>query len=133
MKRLLSKLVALVLVAIVFVSGCSTTPGSELLSGNYANDAQTVVDTLRVTVDIPADAEGFADARAQATSLIDAFSSRYSANTYSNKQSYTTLRTVFNTLGSYYRGEGTRSPNAKKLDRVRGELERVEKALSVGR
>ncbi|MEO0854432.1 MAG: photosystem II protein Psb27 [Cyanobacteria bacterium J06648_11] len=133
MKRWFSKLVALVLIAVMFVSGCATTPGTELLSGNYANDVQTVVETLRATADMPADADGFLAARAQATSLIDAFSSRYPANSYNNKQSYTTLRTVFNTLGSYYRGEGTRSPNAKKLERVRGELERVEKAISVGR
>lgn len=133
MRRLLSKLVALVLVAVVFISGCASTPGAELLSGNYATDVQTVVDNLRTTVDIPTDAPNFADARAQTRSLIDAFSSRYSANSYNNRQSYTTLRTVFNTLGSYYRGEGTRSPNAKKLDRVRAELDRVEKALSLGR
>ncbi|MEM6446128.1 MAG: photosystem II protein Psb27 [Cyanobacteria bacterium P01_D01_bin.123] len=124
---------AVLLVAVLFVSGCATVPGADLMTGNYTTDVQTVVDSLRSTVDTPVDAPDFAEARAQARSVIDAFSSRYSANTYNNRQSFTTLRTVFNTLGSYYRGEGTRSPNAKKLDRVRAELDRVEKALSLGR
>lgn len=133
MKHFLSKVVALALVAVLFVSGCAATPGTELLTGKYQQDAQIVVDVMREAIETPQDSDNQREVRDNAISVMEAFGSRYNANKYSGLQSYTSLRTVFNTLGSYYRSERLRPVRQDKLDRVSSELSQVELALKRNR
>ena len=128
MRHLLSKVVALALVAVLFVSGCATTPGTELLSGKYQQDVQIVVDVMREAIATPQDAANQKAEREKAISVMEAFTSLYGRNQYKGLQSYTSLRTVFNTLGSYYRSERVRPVRQDKLDRVASELKQVELA-----
>ena len=128
MRHLLSKVVALALVAVLFVSGCATTPGTELLSGKYQQDVQIVVDVMREAIATPQDADNQKAEREKAISVMEAFNSLYGRNQYKGLQSYTSLRTVFNTLGSYYRSERVRPVRQDKLDRVASELKQVELA-----
>ncbi|WP_017324263.1 hypothetical protein [Synechococcus sp. PCC 7336] len=129
MKIFLSKVVALLLVAVLFVSGCASTPGTERLSGKYYDDAQVVVDVLREAIAVPPEAENQAEVRKEALSVMEAFGSRYNRNRYKGYQSYTTLRTIFNTLGSYYRQEKIRPIRQDRLDRVASELRQAELAI----
>lgn len=133
MKHFLSKVVALALVAVLFVSGCAVTPGTDLLSGNYQQDVQVVVDVMREAIETPQESEEQKAVREKAISVMEAFGSRYGRNKYRGFQSYTSLRTVFNTLGSYYRSERMRPVRQDKLDRVASELKQVEQAVKRGR
>ena len=132
MKTVLSKVAALLLVAVLFISGCASTPGTERLTGNYSDDAQIVVQVLRDAIAVPYDAENQAEVRAEAISVMEAFGSRYSRNKYRGYRSYTTLRTVFNTLGSDYRRERIRPIRQDKLDRITSELRQAELAAQRG-
>ena len=132
MRTFLSKVVALMLVAVLFVSGCASTPGTERLTGKYAEDAQIVVDVLRESLAVPADAENIQDVRADALSVMEAFASRYSRNKYRSFRSYTTLRTIFNTVGSNYRMSRVRPLRQDKIDRALSELRQAELAAQRG-
>jgi photosystem II Psb27 protein len=129
MKTLLSRLCALLLVAVLFVSGCASTPGTERLSGDYSQDAATAIAVLREAVNLPEEAENGVAVREDALAVMDAFAARYKANKYSGLQSFTTLRTVFNTVGSTYRKSVARPIRNDKVDRVKSELDRAEQAL----
>jgi photosystem II Psb27 protein len=128
----LPRLIALLLVAAIGLVGCTTDPGG--LTGNYTEDTQAVVKSLRYAVQLPADAADRPTAQADARSKINAFAARYHLNTESTSlYSYTTLRTALNALATYYNGSSRRSVPEKVRDRVLVELDRVDAALAQGR
>jgi photosystem II Psb27 protein len=129
---LLPRLISLLLVAAIALVGCSADPGG--LTGNYIEDTQAVVKSLRYTVNLPKDAPERPAAQAEARAKIGAYAARYHLNTESTTlSSYTTLRTALNALASYYNGSTRRGVPEKVRDRVLVELDRVEAALAQGR
>ena len=66
LKRLFSRVVCLMLVASLFLVGCSSDNAGTGLSGNYREDTIAVIDSLRTAVDLPDDSPDKAAAQADA-------------------------------------------------------------------
>jgi len=104
------------------------------LTGNYVEDTNAVIKSLRYAVNLPADAPDRASAESDAHYKINAYAARYRINSdKSSLYSYTTMRTVLNTLAGYYNGNSRKSVPPKTKERVLLELERAENALNQGR
>jgi len=97
------------------------------LKGSYTQDGQTVIQVLRTAVEAPKGSEEAERAALEAQAAMDAFNSRYHGDRYDKMQSYTTLRTVFNTLASSYRVK--RPLTEEKKERVLAQLRRAEAGL----
>ncbi len=104
------------------------------LTGNYVEDTNAVIKSLRYAVNLPADAPDRASAESDAHYKINAYAARYRINSdKSSLYSYTTMRTVLNTLAGYFNGTSRKSIPEKTKERVLLELERAENALNEGR
>ncbi|MEN9204992.1 MAG: hypothetical protein Q6K99_00925 [Thermostichales cyanobacterium BF4_bins_65] len=97
------------------------------LKGSYVEDGKTVIEVLRTAVQAPEGTEEAQAAALEAQQAMDAFNSRYHGDRFDKKQSYTTLRTVFNTLASSYRMG--RPLTEEKKERVLSQLRRAETGL----
>jgi photosystem II Psb27 protein len=104
------------------------------LTGNYIQDTTAVIKSLRYAVNLPPDAPDRASAESDAHYKINAYAARYRINSdKSSLYSYTTMRTVLNTLAGYFNGTSHKSIPEKTKERVLLELERAERALNEGR
>jgi photosystem II Psb27 protein len=104
------------------------------LTGNYVDDTNAVINSLRYAVNLDKTASDRAKAEADAHYKINAYAARYRINSdKGNLYSYTTMRTVLNTLAAYYNGSTRKTVPAKTKERVLLELDRVESALAQGR
>lgn len=104
------------------------------LTGNYVEDTQAVVNSMRYAVNLPPNAADKKVAQADTRYKITAYASRYRRDSEKlGLISFTTLRTALNALASYYNGTTKRSVPEKVRDRVLVELDRVESALAQGR
>jgi photosystem II Psb27 protein len=122
MKSLITRLLALVLVAIVGLTGCSAgTNGT--LTGDYRQD------TLMLADDDPAKPA----AQAEAKVMISDFASRYRRDgAVANLSSFTTMRTALNAIAGHYSAYPNRPLPEKLKTRVEQELKQVESALNRG-
>ncbi|MDX1978429.1 MAG: photosystem II protein Psb27 [Pseudanabaenaceae cyanobacterium bins.68] len=103
------------------------------LTGNYAEDTNAVVKSLRYAITLPKDAPDKSAAQQDAKYKINAFASRYRRDGDKLRlTSFTTLRTALNSLASYYNSTAKRRVPDKVRDRVLVELDRVELALAQG-
>lgn len=129
MRRLLSSLLALVLVAFLGLTGCtSASPGA--LSGNYRDDTLMVIENLRTALTLPDDAPEKAEAQAVARENINDFFSRYRRDGSLLKlSSFTTMRTALNSLAGHYSSYPNRPVPQKLKDRLELEFKQVESAL----
>ncbi len=66
MKRYWSGLVALVLVVVIGLMGCSSNSPTGSLIGDYRQDTLAVINTLRLAIDLPEDAPNKAEAQTEA-------------------------------------------------------------------
>lgn len=132
MKKLLSRMLALVLVCVVGLMGCSAnTPNS--LSGNYRDDTLAVVNSLRTAIALPDGVPEKAAAQAEAKQLINDFASRYRRDpSVAKLSSFTTMRTALNSLAAHYSAYPNRPVPQKLKDRLEQEFGRVEAALQRG-
>ena len=132
MKTLVSRLLALVLVAVVGLAGCSAPPPSNF-SGNYQEDTLTVVETLRNAINLPDGDPAQASSQAQARQLINDFSAYYRrGGKLDGLGSYTTMRTALNSLARHYSSYPNRSVPEKLKKRLNQEFNQVEAALRRG-
>jgi photosystem II Psb27 protein len=130
MKRYLSRLLALVLVAVIGLTGCSSPDG---LSGNYSQDTLSVVSNLRTAIGLPDNSPEKAAIQSQARKMINDFSARYQRNnSVSTLSSFTTMRTALNSLAGHYTSYPNRPVPQKLKDRVEKEFVQVEAALRRG-
>jgi photosystem II Psb27 protein len=130
MKRYLSRLLTLVLVVVIGLTGCSSPDG---LSGNYGQDTLSVVSTLRTAIALPNDSPEKAATQSQARKMINDFSSRYQRNnSVSALSSFTTMRTALNSLAGHYTSYPNRPVPQKLKDRLEKEFVQVEAALRRG-
>ena len=131
MKRLLSRLLAFSLVAILGLTGCGGDGiGADGLSGNYREDTVAVVATLRTAIELPADALELPEARAKARQQINSFSARYRRSaSASSLSSFATMQTALNALAGHYSSYPNRPIPAKLKARLEQEFKQVELAL----
>ncbi|HIK43721.1 MAG TPA: photosystem II protein Psb27 [Leptolyngbyaceae cyanobacterium M65_K2018_010] len=132
MKTLLMRLCALVLVALIGLTGCSAGT-SGLLTGDYRQDTLMLVDSLRTAIALPDDDPDKLDAQAQAKAIISDFASRYRRDpAVANLSSFTTMRTALNAIAGHYSSYPNRPFPEKLKTRVEQELKQVEAALNRG-
>ncbi|NJM68739.1 MAG: photosystem II protein Psb27 [Scytonema sp. RU_4_4] len=131
MKRYWSRLLALVLVVVIGLMGCNSSPGA--LTGNYRQDTLAVVNALRTAIELPQDSPDRASVQAEARKKINDFAARYQRDgSVSGLASFTTMRTALNSLAGHYSSYPNRPVPKKLKDRLDLEFERVEAALSRG-
>ena len=129
MKTLLSRLFALMLVAVIGLTGCSVGT-SGLLTGDYRQDTLMLVDSLRTAITLPDDDPAKAEAQANAKVVISDFASRYRRDaSVSTLSSFTTMRTALNAIAGHYSAYPNRPLPEKLKTRVEQELKQVESAL----
>jgi photosystem II Psb27 protein len=132
MKSWLSRFFAILLVAVVGLTGCSAVTSSQL-TGNYRQDTLLLVDSLRTAVELPDDAPNKAESQANAKVLINDFASRYRRDaSVANLNSFTTMRTVLNAIAGHYSSYPNRPIPEKLKTRVEQELKQVEAAIQRG-
>jgi photosystem II Psb27 protein len=129
MKTLLSRLFALMLVAVIGLTGCSAGT-SGMLSGDYRQDTLMLVDSLRTAITLPDDDPAKAEAHATAKVVISDFASRYRRDpAVATLSSFTTMRTALNAIAGHYSSYPNRPLPEKLRTRVEQELKQVEAAL----
>lgn len=132
MKSLIARFVALVLVAVVGLTGCSAGT-SGMLTGNYQEDTLMLVDSLRTAIDLPDDDPAKPEAQAVAKTVISDFASRYRRDaSVATLSSFTTMRTALNAIAGHYSSYPNRPLPEKLKTRVEQELKQVEAALKRG-
>jgi photosystem II Psb27 protein len=132
MKKYISRLLALVLVAAITLVGCGGSP-SGMLTGNYSKDTLAVVDSLRTAILLPEDAAEKLEAQGQAKELINEFIARYRRDTaVTTLSSFTTMRTALNALAGHYSSYPNRPIPDKLKERLQQEFKQVETAVTRG-
>ena len=132
MKRYISRLVALALVVVIGLMGCSSSSATGL-TGDYRQDTLGLLQSLRTAIELPEDAPDKAQAQAQARELINDFASRYRRDgAVSNLSSFTTMRTALNSLAGHYSSYPNRPLPQKLKKRLEQEFQQVENALKRG-
>ncbi len=135
MKRILSQLLSLVLVALVTGTAWAgfAAPAAADLTGNYKNDTLSLVESLRTTINLAADAPDKAKAQSVAKQAITDFFSRYRRDPNAAKlTSFTTMRTALNSLAGHYASYPNRPVPQKLKDRLELEFNQVETAVNRG-
>ncbi|MUL37667.1 photosystem II protein Psb27 [Gloeocapsopsis sp. AAB1 = 1H9] len=131
MKRYWSRLLALALVVVIGLMGCSSNAFSDGLSGDYRQDTLAVVNTLRNALDLPDDAPEKAEVQTEARQKINEFAARYQRDgSIAGLSSFTTMRTALNSLAGHYSSYPNRPVPAKLKKRLEQEFKQVEMALN---
>ena len=129
-KSYLSKLLALVLVVVMGLVGCSSPTG---LTGNYTQDTLTVVESLTTAIELPSDPVKAKEIQLSARKQINDYISRYRRNgNYGGLKSFTTMQTALNSLAGYYSSYGNRPLPEKLKKRLLQEFKQVQIALKRG-
>ncbi|MEA5534898.1 photosystem II protein Psb27 [Crocosphaera sp. XPORK-15E] len=130
-KSYLSRLLALILVAVVSLTGCANS--STGLTGNYSQDTLNVIETLTTALDLPKDADNIKEIQSLAKEQINDYISRYRRNNSSGGlRSFTTMQTALNSLAVYYTSYGSRPIPEKLKTRLKQELKQAEVAVKRG-
>jgi len=133
MRNLLSRVFALMLVAVIGLTGCSAVGPSDGLTGNYSDDTIALIDTLRESIALPKDSPERAQLQDEAKAKINGFASRYRRNgSIANLSSFATMRTALNALAGHYSSYPNRPVPKKLQDRLEQEFKQVEAALRRG-
>ncbi len=131
-KPYLSRLVALVLVVVIGLMGCSSDSVTGF-SGDYRQDTFALLQSLRTAIELPEDAPDKAEAQAQARQKINDFASRYRRDSsVTTLSSFTTMRTALNSLAGHYSSYPNRPIPQKLKNRLEQEFTQVENALKRG-
>jgi len=129
MKKFLSGLFALMLVAVIGLTGCTATT-SNGLSGDYRQDTLAVIESVRGALNLADDSADKTEAEAIAREQINDFSARYRRDGSLLKlSSFTTMQTALNSLAGHYTSYPNRPVPQKMKDRIDLEFRQVEAAL----
>ena len=124
---------ALMLVAVIGLTGCSAVGPSDGLTGNYSEDTVALIDSLRESIALPKDSPERAQLQDEAKAKINGFASRYRRDgAVSNLSSFATMRTALNALAGHYSSYPNRPVPQKLQDRLEQEFKQVEAALRRG-
>ncbi|MCS6782170.1 MAG: photosystem II protein Psb27 [Gloeomargarita sp. SKYBB_i_bin120] len=130
-KRLGAIVVGLVLVVSLLLTGCSGAMGT--LSGDYVQDTLQLVQTLRRAVALSEDDPNKAAIQSETRQRINDFAAHYRRDSrVSSLLSFTTLRTVLNSLAGHYSSYPGRPLPEKLKNRINEQLDQVELALKRG-
>lgn len=132
MKRYLSKILALLLVVAIFISGCDSNTPSGLV-GDYNQDSTTLLQNLKAAIELPDDSPDKSAAQSLAKQNINDFAALYRRDDkFSKLSSFTTIRTILNSLAAHYTSYPNRPLPQKLKDRLSEELAQAEAALKRG-
>ena len=132
LSRQLSRLIALVLVAAIALTGCAAGGGPSL-TGDYRQDTLALISSLRTAIDLPDGSAEKAAAQSDARQKINDFASRYRRDpALANLTSYTTMRTILNTIAGHYSSSPNRPLPQKMKQQLEQEFQQVEGALKRG-
>ncbi|MGK7920293.1 MAG: photosystem II protein Psb27 [Trichodesmium sp.] len=130
MKRLISRVLALVLVCVIGLMGCSNP---STLSGDYRQDTISLINSLKTAIELPENTEDKTEAQALARQIINDYASRYRRDeSVANLPSFTTMRTALNSLAGHYSSYPNRPVPEKLKKRLQQEFRQVELALKRG-
>lgn len=130
LKNYWSRVLALVLVVVIGLTGCSSATG---LTGNYSQDTLAVIETLTTALDLPSDAPNASEVQATARQQINDYISRYRRESNSGGlRSFTTMQTALNSLAGYYTAYGTRPVPEKLKNRLKLEFKQASAAIERG-
>lgn len=130
-KKYLSRLLALVLVVVIGLAGCSSNPSG--LSGNYSQDTIAVLENLKTAIELPDDASNKKEVVTLARRQISDYASRYRRNSQTaGLRSFTTMQTALNAIAGYYSSYGNRPLPDKLKKRLQQEFRQVEISLKRG-
>ncbi|WP_088242678.1 photosystem II protein Psb27 [Calothrix rhizosoleniae] len=130
MKRNWSRLLALILVAFIGLTGFASRDG---LTGDYRQDTLDVLNNLKNVIELPKDAPDRIELQKEARQQIKTFAARYQRNnSVSNLASFTTMRTALNSLAGHYTTYPNRPVPEKLKKRLEQQFKRVEAALKRG-
>jgi photosystem II Psb27 protein len=133
MKRYWSLLLSIVLVVIIALMGFPSSANADTLTGNYSQDTLTVVNILKDALELPDDAPDRGASQTQARQKINEFAARYQRNnSVASLNSFTTMRTVLNSLAGHYSSYPNRPVPQKLKDRLQEEFVQIESALRRG-
>jgi photosystem II Psb27 protein len=133
MKRYWSLLLSIVLVIIIGLMGFPSSANADTLTGNYSQDTLTVVNILKDALELPDDAPDRGASQTQARQKINEFAARYQRNnSVASLNSFTTMRTVLNSLAGHYSSYPNRPVPQKLKDRLQEEFVQIESALRRG-
>jgi photosystem II Psb27 protein len=128
MKKFLSRFLALALVLVIGLMGCTSAPAG--MTGNYREDTLALVNSLKTAIELPDDSPTKAIAQTEARQRINDFASRYRRdNSVTKLSSYTTMRTALNSLAGHYSSYPNRPVPDKLKKRLEQEFAQVEAAL----
>ncbi len=130
-KNFLSRVLALVLVVVVGLVGCTSSPSG--LSGNYTEDTIAVLENIRTAIDLPSDAPEKKEQVTLVRQQISDYTSRYRRNDKTaGLRSFTTMQTALNAVAGYYSSYGNRPLPEKLKNRLAQEFKQVEIAIKRG-
>ncbi|MEM1290766.1 MAG: photosystem II protein Psb27 [Cyanobacteria bacterium P01_H01_bin.162] len=133
MRQLLTRFFALILVAVIGLTGCNSGGVSGQMSGDYRQDTLTVIETLRTAINLSTDDPDKNVAEANARNLINDFFSFYRRdNAVEGLSSFATTRTALNALAGHYSSYPNRPIPDKLKNRLEQEFKQVEAALKRG-
>ena len=100
------------------------------MTGDYAKDTISVVETLKDAIEAPKDASNKNEIREEALSLITDYISRYRNRGMVNKtQSFTTMQTALNAMAGHYKNFAKRPLPDNLKERLNKELSIAEKMV----
>ena len=130
-KKYLSRLLALVLVVVIGLMGCSSSPSG--LTGNYSQDTLAVLENLKTAIELPDDAANKKEVITLARAQISDYAARYRRDgKVAGLRSFTTMQTALNALAGYYSSYGNRPLPEKLKKRLTQEFNQVEISLKRG-
>ncbi|HAC65157.1 MAG TPA: photosystem II protein Psb27 [Cyanothece sp. UBA12306] len=130
-KSSLSRLLAIILVAVISLVGCTNT--SSGLTGNYTEDTLAVIETLTTVIDLPDDADNKTELQTLAREQINDYISLYRRDTKSGGlKSFTSMQTALNALAGYYTSYGSRPLPEKLKKRLAKEFKQAKIAVNRG-
>lgn len=132
LKSFLKSLFALILVAVIGITGCASAFAAEL-SGNYQQDTLAVIETLKSLLSSSGDAPNLSELQDEARKEISDYISRYRRISKSGGlKSFTTMQTALNALAGYYTAYGSRPIPEKLKTRLQMELKQAGIAVNRG-
>ncbi len=127
-KRLWSQLLALVLVVVVGLTGCSASSGG--LVGNYRQDTLTVLNSMKAVIELATDSPDRDAVQSLARQNINDFASRYRQDPALTKlSSFTSMRTALNSLAAHYAAYPNRPLPEKLRTSLEQKFKQIEAAL----
>ncbi len=130
-KSSLSRIFALILVAVITLVGCSSSTAG--LTGNYQSDTLAVIETLTTAMNLADNAENKSEVQQLARKQISDYISRYRRQGESGGlRSFTTMQTALNAIAGYYTSYGVRPLPEKLKKRLELELKQAANAVERG-